>query len=95
MNAKHFAIGMADKRTRQRVRRCAWSIRSKIGRRHVHRFADAGVTDLAPIDDLVLANADLMAEDRVVLIGEIGFKTVDLRRRLADEMISKMVVALL
>src|SRR6185503_8289754 len=57
VNAQHFAIGMADKRARQIVRRFSWSIGSEIGRSHVDGLANAGMTDLATIDDVVGANA--------------------------------------
>src|SRR5688500_1722112 len=95
VNSQHLAIGMADKRTRQTVGRFTWSIGCEVCGNHVYRFANAGVTYFATIDDLVCADADLVTENRIIIVGSFRFQPVDRARRCADKIIAKIVVALL
>src|SRR5690349_4441589 len=81
VDCENLFVRMADERARQAVGFAAWLVRRETRRRQLQRLANAGMTNLATVDDVVSVHADLMAEDRVVILGHLRFQTVDCRRR--------------
>ena len=87
VNREDLAFRMAHERARQTVGRAAGFIRRETGGRKLERLADARVTDFAAIDDVVSVDTDLMAEDRVIVIGHLGLQAFDSRWSKTDQMV--------
>src|SRR4030095_3376866 len=76
MKLKDFSVWMAYKRARERI---FFSVCSDEARgRDVDRFANARVTHLTTIDDVVSIDTDLMAKDRIIVAGHLRLQAFDL-----------------
>src|SRR5688572_17358236 len=84
VDLKDFPVWMADECAREAIGLAAGLIGSQTRRRQFQRFSNAGVTDFATIDDIVSAHANLMAQDRIVVIGHLGLEAIDLCRPQTD-----------
>ena len=68
MNLKNFAVRMADEGPCEGVGLFARPIRSEVGGFYLERLSDSGVTHLASVNNVVSADANLMAENRIVVV---------------------------
>ncbi len=92
VNLKYFAVRMAYKRARETVGLTTWT--NKTRRCQLERFANACVTNLATVDDVVSVDANLMAQDRVVITSHLRFQTFDGSRTKTNQLIFQIIVAL-
>ena len=84
---------MADKRTRHHVF-IAMRVLHARGF-YIQRLTNACVTDFAAVDDVVSVDADLVAEDRIIVISHLGLQTRDRHWPKTDQMILQIVVTFL
>src|ERR1051326_407832 len=89
---QNFPIGVTHKRARKIVRLTTRT--HKTGGRQIEWLANTRVTDFTTIDDVVGVNTDLMAEDRIIVIGHLGLQTFNLRGTKTDQVILQILVSL-
>src|SRR6185369_12304347 len=86
-------VRMADKRARHRV---FFAVRRLHARgRELEWLANAGVTDFTAVDDVGSVDTDLMAEDRVIVVGHLGLQAFDGDWAKTDKMVLQIVVTFL
>src|SRR5262245_11158756 len=72
MKLQDLAVGMTDECARESIRLAAGTTQTRRG--YLERLANTGMTNLATVDDVVLIDADLMTQDRVVVIRHLGLE---------------------
>src|SRR5688572_15657212 len=95
VDLKDLPVWMADECAREAVGLAARFIWRKTRRCQFQRFSNAGMTDFATIDDVVSAHTNLMAQDRIVVIGHLRLEAIDLCRPQTDELVFQIIVAFL
>jgi len=84
---------MAYKRTRESIFLSVRGLHARGGK--IERLANAGVADLTTIHDVVSVDADLVAQDRVVVVVHLGLESFDSAWTKTDQMVPQVIVFLL